>query len=282
MKRLHSLVYGFVLMLLCVMLSSPLQGQDVVSDSAYITSSAGRFTANRAIGYDNGNGQVISQFLGDTSQAFTLLLQGLKEKANSLAADAAVVSRYRGVINDMGREATAIRTATGRSPLDTIRRYEYAPMQVDGWRIRTLTGTNAITFSVNAQGTTRWRTDTAAQARALQFFGPIIRLQAFPAAGGSTDLYRLRNGNYVNLDRTVVLLRPGAATQPSASRSAEPPSTARSVAAPPELSSSGLKWVHIDPETNAKYVLAPAEPGTYTWDGAKWTAVPAAKRKTGK
>lgn len=281
MKSFHSSVYGFVMMLLCVMLSSTLQAQDVVSDSSYITSSAGKFTANRAITYDNGNGQIISQFLGDSSQSFSLLLQGLKEKAASLAADAAVVSRYRGVINQMGIEAAAIRTATGRSPLDTIRRYEFTPMLETGWRIRTLTGTNPITFSINVQGTTRWRTDTASQARALQFFGPVMRLQSFPTAGQSTDLYRLRNGNYVNLDRTVTLLRPGAATQASASRSAEPPSTARSTAAPPELSSSGHPWTYTDPATNARYVLAPAEPGRYDWDGKSWKAV-AAKTTTPK
>lgn len=239
----------FCIVALMAFALAPTCAQKVVSDTTFVTQQGSQYFSNRAIALDNGASQIISEPIGDKIQAFNAVTALIYNTGQTMAQDVQTVSQYRSRIGSLIRQAQSIQALTGFSPLDTLRNAHYGPMLVDGWRIRTDTGTTAIKFQVNASGNTRYQIATG-QFRQLTFLGSIMRLSAYPSQGQSVDLYRTDRGNWINTNRSVILLRPGA----QGANNIQAPSTSREVSAP---------------EPEPKMIIAPSKKGTYRWDGEK-------------
>lgn len=227
-----------------------ISGQKVVSDTTFVTQQGVQFFSNRAIALDNGASQIISEPIGDKNQAFVSLTNLIYNTGQTMAQDVQTVSQYRARISSLIRQAQAVQALTGMSALDTLRNAYYGPMLVEGWQIETDTGKASIRFQVNANGVTRYQI-AGGNFRQLTFLGSVIRLNAYPVSGHNADLYRTDRGNFINTNRSVILLRPGS----QGANNAQAPSTSREVSAPPA--------------EEPKMIPAPTKKGTYRWDGTK-------------
>lgn len=199
---------NFLFILLITPFFLTAQSGDPVGDTSYFTVQGGKYYEIRTTFYPDGEEITMKDFIGDTAA----LVQGMKDritsKAASLAVDVSYTSTAKKQLTGLIREANAVQTLTGIDPMQGVQDDNVAPFLADGWTIRRDDVTSPVVFTVNAQQNLRYAVNGGA-TKGARLFGRVIRLLNYPANGGDTDMFLMKNGNFVNLDRSTVLRPPG-------------------------------------------------------------------------
>jgi len=101
--------------------------------------------------------------------------------------------------------------------LDTITAQNAEPFTSQDWTLRTPDSLYNLTFSINNNGTLRYRINDGPAATA-NLLGDLIRLRNFPPYGKAVDLVRLPSGRWVDATRTYRIAPLG-----TSNRNAPPP-----------------------------------------------------------
>lgn len=208
----------FLLLITPFLLSA--QNGEPTGDTSYLVQQGANFYEIRTTFYPDGEEITMKDFIGDTAR----LVQGMKDritsKAASLAIDVSYTSTAKKQLTGLIREANAVLTLTGIDPMQGVQDENSAPFLADGWTIRRDDVTSPVVFTVNAQGNLRYAVNGGA-TKAANLFGRVIRLRNYPSNGTDTDMFQMRGGNFVNLDRSTVMRPPG--NNDPVNRSAAPP-----------------------------------------------------------
>lgn len=203
----NTLTYIF---LLCSL--SAFAQQDVTKDSSYIELRNGKYYQVRVTETENGGFESKGVLMGEGTalDAYTLTLSAFRQSAKTMANDAAHVSGFPKNLTEIKRQNDVIKALLSKSPLDTIQAGDIARYLLPGWTMKT-SGVSAavdVVFSVTANG--QMRHNLGSTPRNVTYFGDAMRLHNYPSAGITTDFFRLNNGNFVTLDRSYILRRPGS------------------------------------------------------------------------
>jgi len=187
--------------------------KEVNKDSVWISNIGGTFFENRRVEYSDNTYTESNTPIGDTIQLLTRAKRSVFEQGENMANDVAIVSKYSGRISELIRQANAVEALVGQTfkydslttiftnPLKAIAAEKLAELTKRNWMI----GTDAIVFSVNAQGQARYQVGTQ-PVRNCSILGNTIRLNNY-LGGASLDLFRITNRKYINLDGSIKMLK---------------------------------------------------------------------------
>lgn len=195
--------------------ASLISAQEVTKDSTYFEQINGKYFSVRQIELENGSVTITKNIVGDGSadDLFNITIGNFEQKTLTLSRDAAIVSLFPKSLTEIVRQNALVKTLTLKSPLDTIQARNIAAYLLPGWTLKTagIANPQDVTFTVTAGG--QMRHSLGVTPRNVTFFGYAMRLHNFPAAGQTVDLFQLKNGNFVTLDRNYILRRPGSNQQ---------------------------------------------------------------------
>lgn len=200
--------------LFCLFCSAAFAQKEVQPDSTWLTNNAGVFIENRLIQYDDGTYLQTGKIIGDTAKLIESARRIVSERAESMAADVAIVSGYSKDIAELIRRANSVETAVGSStyqpdtattlivnPLRAIATDLLADMQTGTWQI----GQNTVVFSMTAGGQARYKLGTE-PTRNCSVLGNVVRMNNY-LGGGSVDLFRITKRKFITLDGAIKMTR---------------------------------------------------------------------------
>jgi hypothetical protein len=202
----------YILFVLCMVFAGAISAQtgEVVKDSSYTVSSAGKFIQARYIEYEDGSSVTTTQPAFTADELLLKKKSEIEQLTSAMAKDVAYVSFFRRNLTEIKRQSDAMKVLTGKSPLDTIQANSVAIYTVSGWTIvESGAAARDVVFTVTAQGVMRYKIGSDA-AKPVWFYGSAIRLKNHIGTGIDTDLFRLENGNFVDATRSNILRRPGS------------------------------------------------------------------------
>lgn len=179
-----------------------------VADTSYRVQQGANFYEVRTTFYPDGEEVTYKDFIGDSSALVEGMKARITSKAASLAIDVSYTSTAKKQLTGLIRESNDVLSLTGIDPMQAVQDENVGPFLADGWTIRRDDVTSPIAFTVNAQNNLRYAVNGGA-TKAANLFGRVIRLRNYPSNGVDTDMFLMKNGNYVNLDRSTVLRPPG-------------------------------------------------------------------------
>ena len=194
--------------------------RETKTDTSYIESANGSFFSVRRVVYLNDEETYQKTLIGDTARLVQNQIERITSQAASMARDAQTVSNFKRQLAALIRESNAVLAASGVSPIDTVQKLHVLKFLSPGWTIRQSGTISDVSFIVNASGRLRY-TVTGQAARNADLFGDVMILNAYPAQGSQVELYRNSEGNYMSLDRSVVVRVPGSTANLSGSTSRE-------------------------------------------------------------
>lgn len=206
-----------ILFILCMVFArlSAAQTGEIVKDSSYMVAFSGKFIQARYVEYEDGSSVTTTQPALTADELLQKKKAEYEQHVSTMAKDVAYVSLFKRSLTEIKRQADAIKTMTGKSPLDTIQANLIEIYTVPGWTI-VENGATArdIVFTVTAQGVMRYKIGSDA-AKPVWFYGSAMRLKNHIGTGIDTDLFRLENGNFVDATRSNILRRPGSNQKPA-------------------------------------------------------------------
>lgn len=183
--------------------------RETKTDTTYLINESGKWFSARRVVYINNEETFNKTLIGDTARLVQNQIERITAQAASMARDAQTVSNFKRQLAGLIRESNAVLAASGVSPIDTVQKLHVLKFLAPGWTIRQSGAITDISFLVNAQGRFRY-TITGQQTRNADLFGDVIILNAYPTTGNRVELYRNSEGNYMSLDRSVVVREPGS------------------------------------------------------------------------
>lgn len=201
--------------------------RETKTDTSYIESANGSFFSARRVVYLNDEEDYKKTIIGDTARLVQNQIERITAQAASMARDAQTVSNFKRQLAGLIRESNAVLAASGVSPIDTVQKLHVLKFLSPGWTIRQSGVITDVSFAVNANGRLRY-TVTGQSARNADLFGDVMILNAYPITGSQVELYRNSEGNYMTLDRSVVVRMPGSTANVAGGQS-------RSLDAPPVI-----------------------------------------------
>ncbi len=206
-----------ILFILCMVFAGLISAQtgDIVKDSSYTVASAGKFIQARYVEYKDGSSVTTTQPALTADELLQKKKSEYEQQVYTMAKDVAYVSFFKRSLTEIKRQADAIKTMTGKSPLDTIQANLISIYTVPGWTIvENGSAARDIVFTVTAQGVMRYKIGSDA-AKPVWFYGSAMRLKNHIGTGIDTDLFQLENGNFVDATRSNILRRPGSNQKPA-------------------------------------------------------------------
>lgn len=211
-----------ILLLLFFPLFLTAQTGSPVLDTSYFEKQGGTFFEIKKQVFQDGSEQTWKTVIGDSAAFVTAAKNRLVSQSTTMAVDVRHVSTYSRRMKELLREADQVRTLTGTDPQRLIQDEMQSVFLAGTWSIKRDGTTSDVVFTINGQGALRFSVAGAATKAAL-VIGDAIRLKNYPANGGDTDVFRLPNGVWVNVDRSVVLRPPG--NNDPVNRAAQPATT---------------------------------------------------------
>lgn len=190
--------------LLFIILPALLSAQGITKDTSYLTNSGGNFFNVTRIEYDNGAYSENSVLVGDTTATLSLYVNQIANEAQKYSSAAVVAMRAQAAAATLAKLDTLITARLLRSPITSIMDSYEREFLEGSWQIQ-FGGTNtAVTFPrLSTNGRIRLL-PAGSTARTLLIYGNMLRLVNYPVAGPNT-LFKVRNGRWENLTRTIVL-----------------------------------------------------------------------------
>lgn len=183
--------------------------RETKTDTTWIENTGGQFFGVRRIVYQNNEEAYTKTLIGDTARLAQNQVDRIITQAQSMAQDARTVSNFRKQLAGLVRESNAVESASGVSPMDTVQKRYAGKFLVPGWTIRQNGAITNISFAVNNAGNFRYTIQGSA-TRGADLFGSVMILNGYPTQGNQIELYENSEGNYMNIDRSVVVRTPGS------------------------------------------------------------------------
>jgi hypothetical protein len=215
MKKILSLFAA--LALLTVMVHAQ---RELTRDSlGALTNTGGVFFQTRYLAYDNGEAETFTTRIGDSSTVNNFLTNQAIEAGNAFAQAAIIVLQRGTVVNRIRDINTAMTGATGRSTLDAMRALYYTQLvdtvgvdKAYTWRNGAVTDIN-IRYLANGNLRFSGLPGISGATRNGDMLGANwLRINNFPT-GSNAYLYRLKDGRWLTIDRTLELRRAGLNVQ---------------------------------------------------------------------
>ena len=187
-----------------LLLSLQVSAQEVTKDTSYLTNSGGNFFNVTRIEYNNGAYSENSVLVGDTTATLSLYVNQIASEAQKYSSAAVVAMRAQSAAATLAKIDTMITARLLRSPITSIMNSYERDFLEGSWQIQ-FGGTNtAVTFPrLSTNGRIRLL-PAGSTARTLLIYGNMLRLVNYPATGPNT-LFKVRDGRWENLTRTIVL-----------------------------------------------------------------------------
>lgn len=199
----------FIYFILCAFSTSA----QVEKDSVWTEQVGGKFFQVRYVELENGASTTTKTLLGSGSSqdAYEVSYSSFRERVRGMALIARTASLFSMQLTDIIRENQQQKTLFSKSPIDTLQAQNISAFLLPGWTLKQGATVSDVTFTVTAGG--QMRSNLGVAPRNVTNFGEALRLHNFPASGQSVDLFMLQNGNFVSLDRSYILRRPGSGQQ---------------------------------------------------------------------
>lgn len=181
----------------------------VITDSIWVTNTAGVFYQSRLLKYSNGEQSTTVTIIGDTATTQTKYLSETKSTTSTMANDANIVRGYRLQLSGIIKFGSTSRTTIGVNILDSIRNERYDEYFTESWSIGKITEPeDYIGISwIEQADTLNYITDTTIVNRKAEIIGNVIRL--YNLNGYDTDFYLTQDGYYQTVDGLYIILPQG-------------------------------------------------------------------------
>lgn len=189
-----------------LLLALQISAQEVTKDTSYLTNSGGNFFNVTRIEYSDGAYSENKTLVGDTSAILSLYVNRISNEANQYASAAIIAMKAQSATAQMAKLDTIISAMLLRSPISSIMdSYEREFLQ-GTWEIQ-YNGTNtAVTFPRLSTNKRIRMLPAGGTARTMLLYGNMMRIVNYPITGPQT-LFKVRNGRWENLTRTIVVRR---------------------------------------------------------------------------
>lgn len=192
-----------------LLFSASLSAQEAIKDTSYISNSGGKFFSISRVEYDNGTYTESSTLVGDTIAVLSFYVNKISSEANQFANAATIAMRSQSATAVLAKLDTLMTARLLRSPITSIMdSYEREFLQ-GSWEIQYNGTTTAVTFPRLSSNKRIRLLPSGGTARTMLIFGNMLRLVGYPATGNNT-LFKVREGKWENLTRTIVLKRTSA------------------------------------------------------------------------
>lgn len=178
----------------------------VASDSTWIETTGAMVYRVDYVLFESGAISTMKTPIGDTTSVEAGYANEMLQQVTTMANDLLITSRYLARIRGLIANANAIKTATGKDPLRTLKEdgkaYFLDPDHT--WTLKSAT-TETIVFTETGAGVMRYKIGTAA-AKSMTLLGPVVLLNNY---AGTSDLMLVKQNNniWVSADRLIVLRR---------------------------------------------------------------------------
>lgn len=189
-----------------LLLSLQISAQEVTKDTSYLTNSGGNFFNVTRIEYSDGAYSENKALVGDTSAILSLYVNKISTEANQYASAAVIAMKAQSATAQMAKLDTIISAMLLRSPITSIMdSYEREFLQ-GTWEIRFGGVNTSVTFPRLSTNKRIRMLPKGGTARTMLLYGNMMRIVNYPVTGPQT-LFKIREGRWENLTRTIVLRR---------------------------------------------------------------------------
>ena len=186
-----------------------LSAQEITKDTSYLTNSGGNFFNVNRIEYDNGAYSETSAMIGDTLAVLSLYANKISSEANQYAAAAVIAMRAQSATAVLAKLDTVMAARLARSPITAIMdSYEREFLQ-GTWEIVNGGVATSVTFPRLSTNNRIRLLPAGGTARTMIIYGNMLRLVGYPVSGNNT-LFKVKEGRWGNLTRTIILRRTSA------------------------------------------------------------------------
>lgn len=179
--------------------------QDVTRDTSYLVNSSGKFFDISRTEYSDGTYNERSTLIGDTSAVLSAYVNQIINSAKQYSDAAIIAMRAQSATATLLKLDTATIQKIGFSPITSIMSsYEREFLQ-GSWEIQN-SGSAAVsvTFPRLSSNQRIRMLPSGGTARTFLIFGNMLRIVNYPVSGNNV-LFKVRNGRWENLTRTIVL-----------------------------------------------------------------------------
>jgi len=189
-----------------LLLALQISAQEVTKDTSYLTNTGGNFFSVTRIEYSDGAYSENKTLVGDTSAILSLYVNKISNEANQYAAAAVIAMKAQSATAQMAKLDTIISTMLLRSPITSIMEsYEREFLQ-GRWEIQYNGTITDVTFPRLSTNRRIRMLPSGGSARTMLLYGNMMRIVNYPTAGPQT-LFKVRDGRWENLARTIVVRR---------------------------------------------------------------------------
>jgi len=189
-----------------LLLALQISAQEITKDTSYLTNSGGNFFNVSRVEYENGAYSEISTLIGDTLSVLSLYVNKISNEANRYAAAATIAMRAQSATASLSKLDTIMTAKLLRSPITSIMDSYEREFLVGSWQIISSGIPTSVTFPRLSTNRRIRLLPSGGTARTMLIYGNMLRLTNYPVSGNNT-LFKVREGRWENLTRTIILRR---------------------------------------------------------------------------
>lgn len=193
-------------LLFLLLLPALMDAQEVTRDTSYLTNSGGNFFNVNRVEYENGAYSETSTMIGDTLAVLSLYANKISSQANQYASAAVVAMRAQSATATLIKLDTAMTARLARSPITAIMDSYEREFLEGSWQIVNSGVPTSVTFPRLSTNKRIRLLPQGSTARTMIVYGNMLRLVNYPISGNNT-LFKVRDGRWENLTRTIILRR---------------------------------------------------------------------------
>lgn len=183
-----------------------LSAQEVTRGTSYLTNSGGNFFNVNRIEYENGAYSETSTMIGDTLAVLSLYANKISSEANQYASAAVVAMRAQAATATLAKLDTVMTARLARSPITSVMDSYEREFLTGNWQIINSGVPTSVTFPRLSTNKRIRLLPQGSTARTMLIYGNMLRLVNYPVSGNNT-LFKVREGRWGNLTRTIILRR---------------------------------------------------------------------------
>jgi hypothetical protein len=177
----------------------------VVTDTIYITQTAGKFFQTKSTTYEDGSSQTSTVLLGDSTQTLSFFANSLVSQASQISSAAVVYMDVNKTAKQLNQIDAAVTALVGSSPQKAIQNSIKAPFLSGSWSLSDAGVSKAVTFAENASGLLRY-TVAGSTAKTVSVLGSAwVVLKNYPTTGVDTNLFQLSTKRWATVDKSIIL-----------------------------------------------------------------------------
>lgn len=179
--------------------------QDITRDTSYLINLGGKFFDISRTEYSDGTYSERSTIIGDTSAVLSNYVNQIINSAKQYSDAAIIAMRAQSATATLAKLDTATIQKIGLSPITSIMSSYEREFLVGSWEIQN-SGSPAVsvTFPRLSSNQRIRMLPSGSTARTMLIFGNMLRIVNYPVSGNNV-LFKVRNGRWENLTRTIVL-----------------------------------------------------------------------------